>query len=313
MRLIHILERGLACEEEINLAYYSVLLDYTKGEAEKEKEPFIQRKSGANHKKEKLTSIEAESNPCNDVACMFYSDYIDWFLQQTDGRLQRGTKSHYQQMNNYRIRKAFSSVRLCDLTPQMITDFYKDMISEGLSPNTALRYNALISSSCKYAFKHDIIEKNIMEKVEKPSHERYTGAQYYTPEELAALLKVFENDPMYLFVYMTVCYGLRRSEVLGLKWDAIDFERNRIYIRHKVVTIKENGQCKTVGTDKMKTEKSRREFLLIPTIADALVKEMQRQKVNKITYGEEYSTDYSEYIFVNEKGVLFRPDYVSRH
>ena len=216
-------------------------------------------------------------------------------------------------MNNFRIRKTFSKVRLCDLTSKMITDFYKDMVSEGLSPNTALRYNALISSACKYAFKHDIIEKNIMEKVEAPSHERFTGAKFYSPEELTNLLNIFENDPMYLLVYMTVCYGLRRSEVLGLKWDSIDFENKKVYIRHKVVTIKENGKCETVGINKMKTEKSRREFPLFPNIAELLKKEMQRQKINRITYDDEYDYSYSEYIFVNEKGKLFRPDYVSRH
>lgn len=67
-------------------------------------------------------------------------------------------------------------------------------------------------------------------------------------------------------VFITALYGLRRSETLGLKWDAIDFENKTIVIRHTISQTKVDGKLQIVAEDKTKNQSSYRTLPLIPEI-----------------------------------------------
>lgn len=79
-----------------------------------------------------------------------------------------------------------------------------------------------------------------MERVDHPKYHKFE-ATFYNKGELNKLLEVFKDDRMELCVHIAVYYGLRRSEILGLKCDSIDFENKTISIKHKVVNDYRNG------------------------------------------------------------------------
>lgn len=92
-----------------------------------------------------------------------------------------------------------------------------------------------------------------MDKLVVPRTERYE-ATFYNKNELNTLFEVFKDDKMELIVHIAAYYGLRRSEVLGLKWDAIDFTNKTISIQSKVVSgYDENGQRKLYVENRLKT------------------------------------------------------------
>ena len=111
-----------------------------------------------------------------------------------------------------------------------------------VSPGTVIHYHANIHKALKYAVKMDLIPFNPADKVERPKKQRYI-ADYYRQEELERLLEAPKDHPYSLLIQMTAFYGLRRSEALGLKWDAIDFERDTITIKHIVTNAKIDGKC----------------------------------------------------------------------
>ena len=84
------------------------------------------------------------------------------------------------------------------------------------------------------AVKLDIISSNPADKIERPKKAQFIG-DFYTLDELHLLFEKAKDDPLELVILITSFYGLRRSEVLGLKWSCIDFEKNIITIKHKVV------------------------------------------------------------------------------
>ena len=102
-----------------------------------------------------------------------------------------------------------------------------------MSASTVIHEHANIHKALKYAVKMDLIPFNPADKVERPKKQRYI-ADYYRQEELERLLEASKDHPYSLLIQMTAFYGLRRSEALGLKWDAIDFERDTITIKHIV-------------------------------------------------------------------------------
>ena len=100
--------------------------------------------------------------------------------------------------------------------------------------------------------------------------QRKNGVCIYSGEELEQLFKVIQGDPSEFGVIMAAFYGLRRSEIVGLKWDAVDFENKKISIQHTVVTAKVNGTVTEIARDKTKTKSSCRTLPLIPACEQML-------------------------------------------
>ena len=106
---------------------------------------------------------------------------------------------------------------------------------------------------------------------------------------------------------MTAFYGLRRSEALGLKWDAIDFERDTITIKHIVTNAKIDGKCEIVCADRAKTKSSLRSLPLVSNIREKLLALREQQKENRRVCGNCYSKKYDGYVFVDAMGNIFNP------
>lgn len=102
-------------------------------------------------------------------------------------------------------------------------------------------------------------------------------------------------------------YGFRRGEVIGLKWSAIDFEKDTITINHTIT--QSNG--KLIIRDKTKTKSSKRTLPLEPIVKSFLLELKEKQEKNKELCGNSYNQEYLEYICVDNCGNLIRPDYVT--
>ena len=132
-------------------------------------------------------------------------------------------------------------------------------------------------------------------------------AQTYSASELNELFEALKGSSIEDIVRVTAFYGLRRSEVCGLRWQDIDFEQNTIYIRHKVLETRINGQSEVMQTNELKTESSRRAFALVPTIRELLLKRRQWTEENRRLWGDCYDHTYDEYIFTLADGSLLTP------
>ena len=157
-----------------------------------------------------------------------------------------------------------------------------------------------------------MIRSNPADRVERPRKEKFKS-EIYSGEELEQLFKVIQGDPSEFGVIMAAFYGLRRSEIVGLKWDAIDFENKKISIQHTVVTAKVNGTLTEIARDKTKTKSSCRTLPLIPACEQMLNKMKKEQEQNRKVCGKSYCTDYLDYIYVDPMGKRIRPDFLSQH
>ena len=119
-------------------------------------------------------------------------------------------------------------------------------------------------------------------------------AQTYSASELNELFEALQGSSIEDIVRVTAFYGLRRSEVCGLRWQDVDFEQNTIYIRHKVLETRINGQSEVMQTNELKTESSRRAFALVPTIRELLLKRRQWTEENRKLWGDCYDHTYDE-------------------
>ena len=245
---------------------------------------------------------------------ILYFDYLKLWIEKVKSNLELTTYTSHLQMINSRIKSYFTlnPIKLLDLEPIHIQNFYDILLADGLKPTTVIRYHAVIRKSLDYAFKNDLIVNNSADKVKRPKKNIFVGS-FYSDNELNVLFEKSKNDPLHLVILLTAFYGLRRSEVLGLKWSAIDFENRTITIKHTIVEIKVNDKYKILGKDRTKTKASHRTLPLTDEIIIALETAKKQQKYYKRKFKKSYNTTYQEYVCLNPDGSIIKPDYVTRH
>ena len=164
----------------------------------------------------------------------------------------------------------------------------------------------------KHAVKRGIIPYNPSDQANPPKAEKHVG-DYYNAQELKKLISVLKDDPLRVPVIIAIYCGLRRSEVLGLKWSAIDFENKQIHIRHKVIEDDTEGTTKIVGVDLLKNHSSYRTMPLLPEVEAELLRERNRQLERKNKLRSGYSQKWEEYVCVDALGDIIKPQYFSEH
>lgn len=233
---------------------------------------------------------------------MLFADYMELWLEIIRSSVEKTTFSSYTQMVKGKIVPYFrnTGLTLDGIQAKHIQSFYLHELKT-VSPGTVIHYHANIHKALKYAVKMDLIPFNPADKVERPKKQRYI-ADYYRQEELERLLEASKDHPYSLLIQMTAFYGLRRSEALGLKWDAIDFERDTITIKHIVTNAKIDGKCEIVCADRAKTKSSLRSLPLVSNIREKLLALREQQKENRRVCGNCYSKKYDGYVFVDAIG-----------
>lgn len=153
---------------------------------------------------------------------------------------------------------------------------------------------------------------NPADKVDLPKLEKYR-ANFYSKEEINHLLKVFEGDRLELVVNIAAYYGLRRSEIIGLKWDAIDFDKGTLTVCRKITSIFEDGHEQLRIDENLKTEASVRTLPLIPHIEKMLKKRMMLEMQYSQILKSDFDRTFDGFVCRDNTGAIITPEYVTRH
>lgn len=211
---------------------------------------------------------------------MLFSEYLESWLEIIKGSVAVSTYASYAAMATRIIAPYFKEkgVVLKDITAKNIQDFYLHELKK-VSASTVVHYHALIHKALKYAMKIDLIDVNPADKVERPKRERFVGS-FYDAEEMNELFKAAKGTKLELPILFGAFYGLRRSEAIGLKWDAVDFEQNTLVIKHTVTSCNLDGKLTIVESDTTKTKSSMRTLPLVPFVRERLLTLKEEQKEN---------------------------------
>lgn len=237
---------------------------------------------------------------------MTTTEFFSEWLSDMRLELERSTYEAYTVYFNKHIIPYFARVGdLTNLTARHVKNYinYKrtdgrcDGKQGGLSTASVKKHLSLIKQALNEAVILDHIPANpaLSVKIRRSTRSITEKTVLLSADEAFKVIDAFEGHQLQACVTLALIYGLRRSEVLGLKWSAIDFTRNELRIEHTVVkglTIE--------AKDSTKTPTSRATFELIPRVREMLLELYEKRPKN------------SEYINVWPDGRLFRPDYVTR-
>lgn len=250
---------------------------------------------------------------------ILFSDYMLEWLEDIRSRIEITTFSSYQWNVTKAIAPYFKkkNIYLSDITAQDIHMFYKDMLRTGLKAETVIRYHSNIRKALVDALEFNEIYKidaNILVKLKKPYKPEKEAfiPSFYSVDEINEMFEAFKGHRLELIVKLTSFYGFRRSEVLGLKWSAIDFKQNVIIVKHTVTQCNVDGKSEINYKDRTKNRSSRRTMPLVADLRDILIEHKKTIDANRKDFGKTYDNEFNEYICVNENGNLIKPGYVTK-
>ena len=242
---------------------------------------------------------------------MQFVDYLKAWLEVVRIRVKPTTYNSYVCIVERKLEPYFRPLNytLEGLKPSHVQAFYVHEL-ESISANTVIHEHAVIYEALKYAFKIGLVPENVATKVDRPKKQKFE-AQFLSAEELETMFTALKGTPFELPVLVASFYGLRRGELLGLKWDAIDFDACTITIKRTIVSTMIDGKRKIVKQESTKTKSSYRTLPLVGKFKQYFLEVKRSQEENKRICGNCYNYDYDGYIFVDPVGNIIKPNYLS--
>ena len=262
-----------------------------------------------------LAKLRAEFEPPKEVgdlsSDMLFADYLLEWLEIAKGRLAVATYSSYAAMIKKPVGPYFrqKNLTLRELEARHLQMFYSEMLRK-VKPNTVIHYHAIIHSALKYAVKTDMLVQNVADKVDRPKKNSFQPV-FLSAEEMQKMFEALRGTKLELPVLVAAFYGFRRGEVLGLKWDAIDFERGTISVIRTVTTITLDGKQTEIEQQSAKTKSSLRTLPLIGSFREYFLQVKEAQELNKQVCGNCYNHKYDGFVFVDELGERMRANYLT--
>lgn len=253
-----------------------------------------------------------ENNDLPLTSEILFSEYILVWLNEAKLKVDEVTYLHYQEMVNAHILPYFNnlSIKLIDINRNVLQKYFTEKYENGridgkggLSSTTLKHHRNIINQTLSLAIKNNLILSNPCQYVTMPKSERY-NYDFFNLEETKKFLTAVKDEDLYALYLITALYGLRRSEVLGLKWDSVDINAKRLTIKHTRTRCNE-----IIEKDKTKTKSSLRSFPLSNDICNLFIKLKNEEKTNMKLFGKSYMKN--DYIFKWADGRPYDPDYIT--
>lgn len=201
----------------------------------------------------------------------FITDYLHIIAEPS---VKASTFRGYKSVVEKRLIPKFGHMKLKDITPKIISSFYNELLKEGLTEEFIHYLHAILKNASQTAVDWKHIKNNFMNNVKAPKMKKKKVETWSIDECNQFLDRMREQkDHIFMLYYLAIYTGMRRGELLGLKWGDVDFQKKRIYVQHSLYYI--SGQGLVLQTPK--TSSGKRNI----SMADEIVNELQTYKLKK--------------------------------
>lgn len=225
---------------------------------------------------------------------------LNWLERFIQSRRSEKTYESYKAMVETHINPHLGHRKLGKLTPAHVQDFMTVKSGEGLSARTVNYLRAILRSALTKAVGEELVYRNVAAIVEPVPAKRTREPSPLTIEQARAFFEEIEGDRFEAAYLIAAHLGLRRGEILGLRWIDVDTQNAVIRVRQQVQRI--GNQDKITG---LKTKASERTLPLAPNIIAALEARKDHQATEKALAGDDWTE--TRLVFTNTKGGLQNP------
>ena len=249
-------------------------------------------------------------SPCSNIS---FGKYMEYYIEIKKQSVQITTYQGYKNIVDKHISPYFNKLgkNVVKVTSEDIENYYRYKLDSGLSQNTVRKHHELIHGCFSWAIKNRIINENPADYlVNMPRTQRPT-VSFYNTDEIILLLTKLKDTKLFPVILVAVITGLRRSELLGLRWSSLNFETGSLSVNNKIIRTYDGKKTGIAESSQMKSDSSNRVITLNLDTVSFLKNLKIEQERNMKYYGNAYCQEYIDYIFVNARGELLKPDYIS--
>lgn len=192
-------------------------------------------------------------------------------------------------------------IKLDKLTPMQVQALMNE-IHDASGAARAAKCRTVLFSAYKQAIRWQLVTRNPVEATD-PVKEPHREMTLWEPEQAARFLDVAREHRLYAFFYLSMVTGLRRGELLGLRW--VDIEGGLLHVKQALVKV---GTQLILSTPK--TRKGFRTVALSPDVLEVLLLHRQRQDAECALLGDAWA--HPELVFTSEVGTPLNPDNLKR-
>ncbi|MGZ3630599.1 MAG: tyrosine-type recombinase/integrase [Ktedonobacteraceae bacterium] len=230
-----------------------------------------------------------------------------WLENVHKQSIRSRTYERYEEIVRLHLVPGIGHHQLQKLSPQHLQLFYTNKLEEGLSTTTVISFHNVLHKALETAVRWNLISRNVCDLVSPPRRKRFE-IQPMSVEQVQQLVAVTRDHRLEALFLLALATGMRRGELLGLKWQDINFQTDMLQIRRiltRVPTKVKLPQAAAYVEAEPKTEKGRRSILLPPFVVEALKQHRARQLEARLKAGAAWQEH--DYVFCTSVGTHLHP------
>jgi integrase len=238
------------------------------------------------------------------------ADYLNEWLEAIKPSVRVSTWRSYELNVRVHLIPGLGGIRLQDLNATRIDAFYGSLLERGwsrsgntggLNPRTVKYIGMILKRALGSAVKKRRIERNPVDDAERVQVKNETEMRTWSAEELRRFLDHVRDDRLYTAYLLAAMTGLRRGELLGLRWRAVSLESARLSVRETLLAVQDK-----LTWSEPKTKKSKRLVALDNDTVAALRVHRSRQNEERLAWGPAYENN--DLVFARENGEPIHPN-----
>jgi integrase len=292
---------GSIYRQKDNLWAACITLDTDKGRKRKyfygkTRKEVQEKLASAQHERQQGTLITAPSQTVEQ--------FLTHWLTVHKTSVRARTYERYEGFVRLHVVPGIGRVQLQKLSAQHLQGLYAKKLEEKLSPTTVNSLHMMLHRALKDAVRWGLIARNVCDLVSPPRKAKYEF-QPLTVEQVNRLLEATRGHYMEALFKLALVTGMRRGELMGLKWQDIDFANGTLQVRRILTRVPTPLPGKGFVEAEPKTQKSRRNIVIAPLALEALKQHHTRQLEAKLKVGPVWQDH--DYVFCTSIGTHLNP------
>jgi len=235
-----------------------------------------------------------------------FGEYLEkWLSDYAKPNLSPRGFERYQGIITKHLIPDFGSITLTQLKPEHLQKHYTDKLNNGLSAGTVRYHHAVIHKALQTAVKWGLINRNVADGVDVP-RARHNEMQTWDEYDITRFLEGAKDSLYYVLFYTALFTGMRRSELLALRWCDVDFIYSQVYVNRSLHHLKDGSYIFT----QPKSAKSSRTIALSPSVILLLQEHKEKQRLERAMLGIPLTDN--DLVFSTLEGKPLRPNTITR-
>lgn len=283
---------------------YSIVVDIGRDHNNKRRQKWF---SGYKTKKEAEQDLprilNQIQNGYKEPADITMEEYFNQWLSRKKNTVAPGTYEHYEAYMRKHIIPGLGRWKVNELDHFLIESFMDEVNEKDLSQRSKKHIYRILSSALKNGRRYGV-KDGIMDGIEAPKVDR-KEIEYWTQEEVQKFMANLKSKNHAMPIILALATGMRRGEILGLRWSNVDFENKKLYVTQQ---LKKDNQGKWILSPQLKTSTSYRTIDIDDDTTELLKKHEKQQEKDKMKIGPDYEDN--DLVCCTSTGSPIKPTYL---